>query len=50
MTTPTENNHNKHLDLLHNYKIYLLKHVTEIRKNGPKIRIFKKMERNYHKR
>lgn len=27
MTTPTEKNHNKHLDLLHDYKIHLVKHI-----------------------
>ncbi len=30
MTTPTEKNHNKHLDLLHDYKIYLIKQVQEL--------------------
>ena len=30
MTTPAEKNHNKHLDLLHNYKIHLLKDVAEL--------------------
>ena len=32
MTTPAEKNHNKHLDLLHNYKIHLLKDVAELEK------------------
>ena len=27
MTTPTEKNHNKHLDLLHDYKIRLVKYI-----------------------
>lgn len=27
MTTPTEKNHNKHLDLLHDYKIHLIRHI-----------------------
>jgi len=27
MTTPTEKNHNKHLDLLHDYKIHLVKYI-----------------------
>jgi len=27
MTTPTEKNHNNHLDLLHDYKIHLVKHI-----------------------
>ena len=32
MTTPTEKNHNKHLDLLHDYKIHLIKQVQELEK------------------
>ena len=32
MATPTEKNHNKHLDLLHDYKIYLIKYVEELEK------------------
>jgi len=32
MTTPTENNHNKHLDLLHEYKIHLIKYIEELEK------------------
>ena len=27
MVTPTEKNHNRHLDLLQNYKIHLVKHI-----------------------
>lgn len=27
MTTPTEKNHNKHLDMLHDYKIHLVKYI-----------------------
>jgi len=27
MTAPTEKNHNKHLDLLHDYKIHLVKYI-----------------------
>ena len=30
MVTPTEKNHNKHLDLLHDYKIHLIKYVEEL--------------------
>ncbi|MCV0400533.1 MAG: hypothetical protein K5777_00920 [Nitrosopumilus sp.] len=30
MTTPTEKNHNKHLDLLHDYKIYLIKYIEAL--------------------
>lgn len=32
MATPTEKNHNKHLDLLHDYKIHLIKYVDELEK------------------
>jgi len=32
MTTPTEKNHNNHLDLLHNYKIHLIKYIEELEK------------------
>jgi len=32
MTTPTEKNHNRHLDLLHDYKIHLIKYVEELEK------------------
>jgi hypothetical protein len=32
MATPTENNHNKHLDLLHEYKIHLVKYVEVLEK------------------
>ena len=34
MTTPTEKNHNRHLDLLHDYKIHLIKYVEELEKLG----------------
>jgi hypothetical protein len=30
MPTPTEKNHNKHLDLLHDYKIHLVKYIQEL--------------------
>ena len=30
MATPTEKNHNKHLDLLHDYKIYLIKYIEAL--------------------
>ena len=36
MTTPTEKNHNKHLDLLHDYKIHLVKQVQELEKMDKK--------------
>ena len=32
MTTPTEKNHNKHLDLLQDYKIHLIKYIQELEK------------------
>jgi hypothetical protein len=32
MATSTEKNHNKHLDLLHDYKIHLIKYVEELEK------------------
>ena len=32
MVTPTEKNHNKHLDLLQNYKIHLIKYIEELEK------------------
>jgi hypothetical protein len=32
MATPTEKKHNKHLDLLHDYKIHLIKYVEELEK------------------
>ena len=32
MITPTEKNHNKHLDLLHEYKIHLIKYIEELEK------------------
>lgn len=32
MTTPAEKNHNKHLDLLHDYKIHLIKYIEELEK------------------
>ena len=32
MSTPTEKNHNKHLDLLQNYKTHLFKYIQELEK------------------
>ena len=32
MVTSTENNHNKHLDLLHEYKIHLVKYIEMLEK------------------
>jgi|TARA_B100001142_G_scaffold178779_1_gene178370 hypothetical protein len=42
MTTPTEKNHNKHLDLLHDYKIHLIKQVQELEKMDKKSEFLKK--------
>jgi|TARA_B100000470_G_C19730616_1_gene364393 hypothetical protein len=42
MTTPTEKNHNKHLDLLHDYKIHLIKYVTELEKMDKQSEFLKK--------
>ena len=42
MTTPTEKNHNKHLDLLHNYKIHLIKYVAELEKMDQQSEFLKK--------
>ena len=41
MSTPTEKNHNKHLDLLHDYKIHLIKHVQELEKMDKKSEFLK---------
>ena len=32
MTTSSEKNHNKHLDLLQDYKIHLVKYIEELEK------------------
>ncbi len=32
MTTPTEKNHNKHLDVLQDYKTHLVKYILELEK------------------
>ncbi len=32
MSTPTEKNHNKHLDLLQDYKMHLVKYIQELEK------------------
>ena len=42
MTTPTEKNHNKHLDLLHDYKIHLIKQVQELEKMDKKSEFLRK--------
>ena len=46
MTTPTEKNHNKHLDLLHDYKIHLIKYITELEKMDRQSEFAKKWRSN----
>jgi len=36
MVTPTENNHNKHLDLLQEYKLHIVKYIEELQKMDKK--------------
>ena len=36
MVTPTEKNHNKYLDLLHDYKIHLVKYIEELERMDKK--------------
>ena len=42
MVTPTEKNHNKHLDLLHDYKIHLIKYIAELEKMDRQSEFLKK--------
>ena len=42
MVTSTEKNHNKHLDLLHDYKIHLIKYITELEKMDRESEFLKK--------
>ena len=42
MTTPAEKNHNKHLDLLHDYKIHLIKYIAELEKMDRESEFLKK--------
>ena len=42
MATPTEKNHNKHLDLLHDYKIHLVKYIAELEKMDRQSEFLKK--------
>ena len=42
MTTPSEKNHNKHLDLLHDYKMHLIRQVQELEKMDEKSEFLKK--------
>ncbi len=42
MTTPTEKNHNKHLDLLQDYKTHLVKYIEELEKMDRQSEFMKK--------
>ena len=46
MTTSTEKNHNKHLDLLHDYKIHLIKYIEELEKLDKQSEFAKKWNEN----
>ena len=46
MPTPTEKNHNKHLDLLHDYKIHLVKYIEELEKLDKQSEFAKKWNEN----
>jgi hypothetical protein len=46
MATPTEKNHNKHLDLLHDYKIHLIKYTEELEKLDKKSEFAKEWNRS----
>ena len=46
MPTPTEKNHNKHLDVLHDYKIHLVKYIQELEKLDQKSEFAKKWNEN----
>ena len=42
MVTSTEKNHNKHLDLLQDYKIHLIKYIAELEKMDRESEFLKK--------
>jgi len=42
MTIPSEKNHNKHLDLLQDYKIHMIKYIQELEKIGKQSEFAKK--------
>jgi len=46
MATSTEKNHNKHLDLLHDYKIHLIKYIEELEKLDKQSEFAKKWNEN----
>ena len=46
MTTSSEKNHNKHLDLLQDYKIHLIKYIEELEKLDKQSEFAKKWNEN----
>ena len=46
MSTPTEKNHNKHLDLLQEYKSHLIKYIQELEKMDKQSEFAKKWNEN----
>jgi len=46
MSTPTEKNHNKHLDLLQEYKTHLIKYIQELEKLDKQSEFAKKWNEN----
>ena len=46
MSTPTEKNHNKHLDVLQDYKLYLITYIQELEKMDRQSEFAKKWNEN----
>jgi len=46
MSTPTEKNHNKHLDLLQEYKTHLINYIQELEKIDKQSEFAKKWNEN----
>jgi len=46
MSTPTEKNHNKHLDLLQDYKLHLITYIQELEKMDRQSEFAKKWNEN----
>ena len=46
MSTPTEKNHNKHLDLLQDYKLHLITYIQELEKIDRQSEFAKKWNEN----
>ncbi len=44
MVTPTEKNHNKYLDLLHDYKMHLVEYIQVLEKMDKQSEFAKEME------